>query len=217
MDEPQPEAQATEAQANAEIHAAPDYHAVLADVSSLQEDARRAAARSVNAVMTAAYWQIGRRLVEVEQGGASRADYGTKLLKRLAQDLTVQFGRGFSERNLEQMRLFYQTWPISQTVPAKLNDAFPLSWSHYVRLLSARTDEARRFYEEEARRGGWSLRQLSRQTGSQFYERTALSRNKAAMLTKGAAAKPEDAVTAEAEVKDPFVLESLGLFWNFLD
>ena len=94
---------------------------------------------------------------------------------------------------------------------AKSDHDFPLSWSHYVRLLSVRTEEARRFYEEEARHGGWSLRQLSRQIGSQFYERTAVSRHRAAMLTQGATAKPEDAVSAEAEVKDPFVLEFLGL------
>ena len=107
MEEPLNEAPVNEAPAATETSAAPNYDAVLADVSSLLEHARRAAARSVNAVMTAAYWQIGQRLVEVEQGGEVRAEYGTKLLKRLAQDLTAQFGRGFSERNLEQMRLFY--------------------------------------------------------------------------------------------------------------
>ena len=208
-----------------QTNVAPDYDTVLAEVAVLLETARRAAARSVNAVMTATYWQIGRRLVEVEQGGKERADYGTQLLKRLSADLTQRFGRGFSERNLEQMRLFYQTWPISQTVSAKfipasqkvqtvsgqLENHFPLPWSHYAKLLSVRTEEARRFYETEALRGGWSLRQLNRQIGTQFYERTALSKNKAAMLTQGGVPKPEDATTAEAEIKDPFVLEFLGL------
>ena len=208
-----------------QTNVAPDYDTVLAEVAVLLETAHRAAARSVNAVMTATYWQIGRRLVEVEQGGKERADYGTQLLKRLSADLTQRFGRGFSERNLEQMRLFYQTWPISQTVSAKsisasqkvqtmsaqLENHFPLPWSHYVKLLSVRTEEARRFYETEALRGGWSLRQLNRQIGTQFYERTALSKNKAAMLTQGGVPKPEDATTAEAEIKDSFVLEFLGL------
>jgi predicted nuclease of restriction endonuclease-like (RecB) superfamily len=92
-----------------------------------------------------------------------------------------------------------------------LASRFPLSWSAYVRLLAVKSEPARSFYETEALRGGWSVRQLDRQIDSQFYERTALSKNKAAMLTKGAAAKPEDTVTPEQEIKDPFVLEFLNL------
>jgi len=88
---------------------------------------------------------------------------------------------------------------------------FPLPWSAYVRLLAVKNEHARRFYEAEALRGGWSVRQLTRQIDAQFYERTALSRNKSAMLRKGAQAQPEDAVTAEEQVKDPYVLEFLGL------
>ena len=95
------------------------YGAVLADVVRLIETARGAAARSVNAVMTATYWAIGRRIVEHEQGGAARAAYGEELLKSLAGDLTAKLGRGFSERNLEQMRRFFLTWSISQTASAK--------------------------------------------------------------------------------------------------
>ena len=98
------------------------------------------AARRVNAVMTLTYWQIGRRLVEVEQGGQARAGYGTQLLQRLSADLSAQFGRGFSERNLEQMRLFYQAWPKSQTLSAisetvsriSAAEMFSLPWSHSV-------------------------------------------------------------------------------------
>jgi predicted nuclease of restriction endonuclease-like (RecB) superfamily len=89
--------------------------------------------------------------------------------------------------------------------------AFPLAWSHYVLLLSVKNPQARAFYEAEALRGGWSSRQLDRQIDSQFYERTALSRNKVAMLTKGARARPDDRISAEDEIKDPFVLEFLGL------
>jgi predicted nuclease of restriction endonuclease-like (RecB) superfamily len=95
--------------------------------------------------------------------------------------------------------------------PALASRAFPLPWSHYVRLLAVRNPDARSFYEAEALRGGWSIRQLERQIGSQFYERIALSRNKVAMLEKGAVAKPQDAVTPEEEIKDPYVLEFLGL------
>lgn len=154
--------------------------------------------------------------------------------------MKARFGRGFSERNLEQMRLFYVGWPISQTLSAKSNSTvdegrgynklleksqtmsaefdkniilkrFPLPWSHYVRLLSVSNSDIRAFYESEALRGGWSVRQLDRQVSTLFYERTLLSENKAAMLKKGTEAKLEDAVTPEEEIKDPFVLEFLNL------
>jgi len=209
------------------------YDDVLVGISELLESARRVSARSVNAIMTMAYWEIGRRIVEFEQGGQRRAAYGAALLKRLSADLTKRFGRGFSERNLEYMRLVYEHWPNSQTLSAKsvidaqksvieksqtlsaesplTKPALPLPWSHYVRLLSVKNKEARAFYEQEALRGGWSIRQLNRQIGSQFYERTALSRNKASMLSKGQRATAADAVTPEEEIKDPYVLEFLDL------
>ncbi len=194
---------------------AADYNTVLTEVAALLEAARHAAARSVNAVMTATYWQIGRRLVEVEQQGQDKAEYGERLVERLSQDLTARFGRGFGRRNLFQMRAFYMAYaPKVQTVSAQsdaLAKQFPLPWSHYVRLLSVESEAARAFYETEALRGGWSGRQLARQISTQFYERTALSKNKAAMLTQGAAPRPEDAETAASEIKDPLVLEFLGL------
>jgi len=102
---------------------APGYSGIHGDIVALLEAARHDAARSVNALRTASYWEIGRRIVEFEQGGRERAAYGQALLKRLSVDLTQRFGRGFSERNLEQMRLFYLAWPperISQTPSAKL-------------------------------------------------------------------------------------------------
>lgn len=212
-----------------------EYADLIGDLTELLEEARRAAARSVNAFMTATYWEIGRRIVEYEQRGEKRAEYGATLLKRLSSDLTSRFGRGFSERNLEQMRLFYLGWPISQTLSAKsqstsllqtqpeksqmlspsreaaLSGRFSLPWSHYVRLLSVETPETRAFYEAGALRGGWSVRQLDRQISTLFYERTALSRDKAAMLTKGIRPKPGEALTPEEEIKDPLVLEFLGL------
>ncbi len=214
------------------------YDVLLADVARVIEEARRAAARSVNAVMTATYWLIGRRIVEQEQGGQARAGYGEALMGRLSADLTVRFGRGFSRQNLQQMRQFYLLYPpdkIRQTVSGKsrvtrrpirqtssgesmvalgvtdVAQAFPLSWSQYVRLMSVDNAYARAFYETEALRGGWTVRQLHRQIGSQFYERTALSRNKVAMLTKGARFRPEDHVAPEEAIKDPYVLEFLGL------
>jgi len=201
------------------------YMDFAGDIATLLDEARRQSARSVNAILITTYWEIGRRIVEFEQKGEQRAEYGQALLKRLASDLTAKFGRGFSERNIEQMRLFYLGWPISQTASAKLQtlppqggdylttlaQAFPLSWSHYVRLLSVRTSEARTFYETEALRGGWSVRQLDRQISTLFYERVGLSKNKAAILTRGAQPKPEDTVTPEEAIKDPYVLEFLGL------
>jgi predicted nuclease of restriction endonuclease-like (RecB) superfamily len=232
------------------------YDTVLLDVSALLEAARRATVRATNAIMTATYWEIGRRIVEYEQAGGRRAEYGKELVSRLSVDLTKRFGRGFGPVNLSQMRKFYQLWTpqqifqtvseksgeigqtvsaesvISQTVSGKFSVSrvtdtlqtssakftladiakrFPLPWSHYVLLLSVKNPEGRSFYETEALRGGWSVRQFDRQINSQFYERTALSRNKAAMLKKGAAQLPGDAVTVEEEIKDPFVLEFLGL------
>ena len=208
------------------------YHSIFGDISSIIDEARQTAARSVNAVMTAAYWMIGQHIVEFEQSGEERAEYGTALIKRLAEDLTQRFGRGFGAVNLSQMKRFYLLWPserILQTPSEKLGDAenmpttlaesslasiasrFPLPWSAYVRLLSVKNINAREFYETEALRGGWTIRQLGRQINSQFYERTALSKNKAAMLTKGQKVQPEDRVLPEEEIKDPFVLEFLDL------
>jgi predicted nuclease of restriction endonuclease-like (RecB) superfamily len=211
------------------------YDVVLRDVTALLEGARRAAARSVNAVMTTTYFALGRRLVEEEQRGQARAGYGDALVERLATDLSARFGRGFGRRNLFQMRAFYLAYqervqtlsaPLPQSGAAKKVQTasalsteasarvmeFPLPWSHYARLLSVRDPAARAFYETEALRGGWTRRQLDRQIGSQFYERTMLSRNKAAMLRKGEVARPDDAVTPEEEIKDPVLLELGGDF-----
>lgn len=182
--------------------------------------------------MTATYWLIGRRIVQWDQKGAARAGYAEALLERLSSDLTHRFGRGFSADNLEAMRLFFLSYPassISETAFRKSSAArisetqsrklllselagrFSLSWSHYVLLARTRSPHAREFYETEALRGGWTVRQLRRQIDSQFYERTALSRDKASMLRKGARARPDDAVSPEEEIKDPYVLEFLSL------
>ncbi len=202
------------------------YQAVFGDVSKIIDEARESAARSVNASMTAAYWLIGRRIVEFEQSGEERADYGAALLERLAVDLTGQFGRGFSTQNIYNMRLFYRSYPpgqIRQTLSGKfegdtsevgfddLLGAFPLPWSAYVRLLSVKNESAREFYEAEALRGGWSVRQLDRQISSQFYERTALSKKRTAILSTNAETISEDPVRSEVQIKDPFVLEFLDL------
>ena len=192
------------------------YAGIHSGIVDVLDTARQAAVRSVNALMTASYWEIGRRIVKAEQQGKRRARYGEQLIERLASDLTERFGRGFSRQNLQQMRVFYLTWPIRQTLSGELSltdlaQVFTLPWSAYVRLLSVKAEPARLFYEAEALRGGWSVRQLDRQIGSQFYERTALSKDKAAMLIKAAKAQPEDIVTLDDAIKDPYVLEFLDL------
>jgi predicted nuclease of restriction endonuclease-like (RecB) superfamily len=210
------------------------YEAVLDGVVELLESARHSAARTVNSFMTATYWEIGRRIVELEQGGKDRSQYGEKLLERLAADLTEKFGRGFGYVNLTQMRRFYLEWPPtrnlqtpseesrgdmnlqtpsekSQIAAAIVAQRFPLPWSHYVLLLRVENVEARAFYEAEALRSGWSVRQLDRQISTLFYERTLASRKKTTMLKKGAAAKPGEQLTPDEEMKDPFILEFLGL------
>lgn len=231
------------------------YSALLSGVVELLGQARYTCARSVNAVMTATYWEIGRRIVEFEQGGASKAEYGQQLLRRISDDLAARFGRGFGAVNLSHMRRFYLLWPVGQIfqtlseksldsrdgleifqTPSKKSQTasrksgvqkyatesrtpefadiarrFPLPWSHYVKLLSVDNPAARAFYEAEALRGGWSVRQLDRQISTMFYEPTALSRNKAAMLRKSEQPKLGEPLTAEEELKDPLVLEFLGL------
>lgn len=238
----------------ARVVTAPGYDSVLFDIVELLNTARRASARTVNAIMTATYWELGRRIVELEQKGKGRADYGEKLLKRLSADLTARFGRGFSYQNVYRFRQFYVAYPaeifstvsrkssgqilstasresateepptapgesptaVVQTVSAfshlhSIASCFPLPWSHYVRLLSVVNPLAREFYQMEALRGGWTVRQLDRQIGSQFYERTALSRKKAALLRQGGKPRPEDAMSPDEEIRDPLVLEFLGL------
>jgi predicted nuclease of restriction endonuclease-like (RecB) superfamily len=226
------------------------YDDVLTDLVQLLESSRRAAARTVNALMTATYWEIGRRIVDWEQAGAVRAEYGEQLIEQLAVDLTALFGRGFSRINLRNMRRFFLSWPIQQTLSVESanttavntyeirqtlsvelgNDPsiaqtlsaqslpatnslprFPLPWSHYIRLLAVKKEDARHFYETEAIRGGWSVRQLERQIDSQFYERTLLSRNKSSLLEKGQQPRPADEFTVAEAIKDPYLLEFLDL------
>ena len=227
------------------------YAGLMDGISGLLESARRTSARAVNAVMTATYWEIGHRIVEFEQGGKTRADYGKEVLQKLSADLTKLFGRGFGLVQINLMRQFHLAYPLILQSPIEKSDSaalpvqirqslvdeseptppdilqspiveshaslhslakrFPLTWTHYTRLLRVKKTTAREFYETEALRGGWSVRQLERQIGSQFYERTALSRNKASMLAKGAKPQPGDLLAADEEIRDPLVLEFLNL------
>lgn len=215
-----------------------DYDGLLSGLSALLDQSRRSAARAVNAVLAATYWEVGRRVVEFDQGGRERAGYGEALMAKLAVDLSGRYGRGFSRRNLEQMRVFYLGWEMrpvgagilqarAKGVPAEkaqtssaellapgpghMTALFPLPWSHYVRLMTVSNPAARRFYEEEAIKGGWSVRQLDRQIGTQFFERLRGSDRKDALLAKAHTPIPADTVTADELVRDPYVLEFLNL------
>lgn len=192
------------------------YSKMLKDVVSLLESARQTSARAVNSIITATYWEIGRRIVQSEQRGAkSRTEYyGEQLIEKLASDLTAKFGRGFGRSNLFQMRAFYLAFPkkIIQTPSGQSQlSHFPLPWSHYVKLLSVEDEKARVFYHAEALRGGWSFRQLDRQISTLFYERTMRSKDKKAMLIKGGVPRPDERPSPEEAIKDPYVLEFLGL------
>ncbi len=203
---------------------------MVTDVTEIVDTAQRHSVRAVNAAMTAAYWSVGRRIVEEEQRGAVRAGYGERLIERLGTDLHRRFGRGFNARGLKKMRAFYlaytsivptlsaQSHGSTQTILtadmyllSRASEAFPLPWSHYVRLLSVRSEQARRFYEAEALRGGWTERQLSRQISTQFFERTVTAKDREAVLERGRRPQPDDHVTLAETIKEPYLLEFLDL------
>lgn len=178
------------------------FRHLLQAIVRLIENGRIAAGRAVNQTITATYWLVGQQIVEHEQRGARRAGYGEQIIANLSTELIERFGRGFSQRNLEQMRAFYLWKPIPQTVSAELTPPdLPLPWSHYNRLLSVRDETARAYYEREAIRGGWSVRQLDRQIASLTFQRT-----------RGKKARIEgEPVTVDEVIRDPFVLEFLQL------
>lgn len=206
---------------------------LLFNISVLLDNARKKVVSTVNQTMVITYFEIGRMIVEDEQNGENRAEYGKAVLKELSLYLTERFGKGFSQRNLEQMRQFYLSYSIAQTVSAefKLPDNqinerlstdwtnlnisqknafnFNLSWSHYLKLMRISDLNERKFYEIEAYKNNWSLRELQRQFDSALYTRLSLSKNKEEILQlseKGQIfEKPKDLV------KDPYVLEFLGL------
>jgi len=205
---------------------------LVADIRELVQGARKAAAQNVNILQVVTNFEIGRRIVEFEQQGNRRAEYGERIIRVLSQRLTAELGRGFSKRNLEYIRRFYLEYrdetpqiaqtlsaqlpagpgtetPIVQTVSAQFTPAFALSWSHYLFLMNIDNKDERRFYEIESRQNQWSLSELKRQFDSGLYERLALSRDKKGLMAlaqKGhILEKPEDML------KKPVVLEFLGL------
>ena len=181
-------------------------------IAGVLRTARSNAYRAVNFVMVEAYWSIGRMIVEEEQQGKERAEYGAALIKNLSVRLTEEFGKGLTERNLLYMRQFYLAFPSERTQSQKLNTVCSqLTWSHYRLLMRLEKPEARQWYMTEAASQNWSVRALGRQINSLYYERLLMSRDKAPVIaemhekTEALAPQPRDFI------KDPYVLEFLGM------
>src|SRR5665213_1426034 len=141
----------------------PNYKKLLADIGLTIETARENAVRIINTELVKANWEIGRHIIEFEQQGNERAEYGADLLARLSKDLRLQFGKGFGRRNILDMRRFYLTYSIWQAVPAKL------SWTHIITLLAISDNTTRKFYEKQTAYENWSYRELERQIDSSHF------------------------------------------------
>ncbi len=195
------------------------YRSLVDRIAQILVQARNNVVRQINRTQVLAYWEIGCEIVEFEQKGKARAEYGENLLIKLSADMTAEFGRGFSAENLRLMRKFYITFRKSKTLSWKsdsekcqtLSDKFDpkLSWSHYCELLKIEEPLTRSFYEQESIQNNWSVRELKRQINSMLFERLALSKDVKVvmrMAEKGQIIeKPEDAI------KDPYILEFLNL------
>jgi len=184
-------------------YALTNQDAFVGEIRTIIDNARSAAIRSVDFNRVQMYWNIGRRIVEEEQHGKERADYGTYLIKNLAKELEPEYGSGFGVRQLEQSRQFYRTYPIANTLRSQLN------WSQYRRLIQIEDPDKREYYELESVNGGWTARETERQINSMLYERLLLSNKKEKVL---AVARNQRIPESPTEViKDPMVLEFLGL------
>ena len=183
-----------------------DIQPVIKEIRNILEEARNNVARQVNNELLAAYWNVGRIIVDYEQTVPKRADYGKQTLKELAKELTKEFGKGFSVSNIQFMRRFYQTYQIQQTVSVKL------SWSHYCELLSISDSDKRSFYEKEAVNSNWSVRELKRQIESSLFERLLLSRGDANKEQVLELALHGNEISVPADIiRDPYVFEFLGI------
>lgn len=180
-----------------------EYGHLLNSIGELLESARKYVARTINNILVETYWNIGKRIVEYEQKGGEKAEYGTELLTKLSKDLSLKYGKGFSKSNVYLMRLLYIKYPKFQTLSGKL------SWSHYVELLSVSDDLTRSFYEKQCIKENWSVRELKRQINSMLFERIALSKDKKGVLEL---AKKGQIIEKEEDIiKDPYILEFLKI------
>ncbi|WP_314811679.1 PDDEXK nuclease domain-containing protein [Fusobacterium pseudoperiodonticum] len=180
---------------------------IYQEIHDLLHNSRQNIISNINSTMAKTYFLIGKRIVEEEQDGNKRAEYGKNLIKMLSEKLTKEFGKGFSETNLEQMRKFFKVYGIPQTLSEEFQ--FNLSWSHYLILMRIEDIGTRNFYEIEAFENNWSLRELKRQVNSSLYERLVLSKNKEKV--KELAVKGQIIEKAQDIIKDPYILEFLGL------
>ncbi len=191
-----------------------NYNNLLLEISNILTDSKSSVARTVNKTIVVTNWHIGKYIVEYEFKGKDRAEYGTQLLKRLSNDLTNKFGRGYSWRNLYNMKEFYKKFQILQTSSAKFNNKISssfskLTWSHYVRLLSINDEDERNFYLIEAAENNWKERELDRQINSSLFERLVLSKNKEKIKELS-----ENGHIMQSEqdiLKDPLILEFLNI------
>ena len=183
----------------------PQSSEIYSKVITLLNEARKSVLRTVNQTMVIAYYEIGKIIIEEEQNGDNRAEYSKGLLKELSNKLKNEFGKGFSITNLQQMRNFYLIYQKQQTLSA----VFKLSWSHYLKLMRIDDENERNFYEIEAFKNNWSVRELQRQFDTALYTRLALSRDKEEIKTLSESGQiieaPKDAI------KDPYILEFIGL------
>ena len=179
---------------------------VFNNIKRLMDNARNKVANEVNIILLQTYWEIGRIIVEDEQGHLERAEYGKELINDLSRQLTKEYGKGFSKSNLFNMRNLYLSYPIFQTLSGKL------TWSHYCELLSISDERKRSFYEQESINANWSVRELKRQIKTSLFERLLLSsgeENKEKILDL--ALKGNEINSASDIVRDPYVFEFLGI------
>lgn len=179
------------------------YQNLIQQIGGLLDQGRQQAAQAVNNLLVQTYWQIGQHIVEFEQGGKAKADYGSELLDKLSKDLTLNYGKGFSRSNLFQMRLFYTKFQKIQTVSGKL------SWSHYVEIIKADNELEINFYTKQCEKENWSVRELKRQMTSMLFHRIALSKDKQGVLELSQ--NGIEIQQAEDIIKDPYVLEFLNI------
>ncbi len=180
-----------------------NYNQLVATIGRLLQAGKQKAFQKVNTILVETYWNIGKQIIEFEQAGEERAEYGSELLKNMSKDLKANFGKGFSRSNLQNMRLLYQKFPIFQSVSGKL------SWSHYAELLSVSDELAFSFYYKQTEIENWSVRELKRQIQSSLFERLALSKDKKQVLDL--AEKGQLIQTTKDIIKDPYVFEFLQL------
>ena len=188
------------------------YSTLISQIGDLLQQGRKQAAYAVNNILVQTYWQIGKYIVEYEQGGSEKSEYGSKLLDHLSKDLTLAYGKGFSRSNLMYIRKLYLSYQIGETVSHQFKKpilSVKLSWSHYFEILKADNELEISFYTRQCEKENWSVRELKRQMKSMLFHRLALSKNKAGVLAiakKGSELqKPEDII------KEHFVFEFLGI------